>query len=49
MQNWGWACEKVTAIEVVTAEGKILTCSKDENTCLYVRNPIVILFFCLAL
>lgn len=34
-KNWGWACEKIIAIEVVTAEGKVLTCNKEENRCLY--------------
>jgi FAD/FMN-containing dehydrogenase len=31
MQNWGWACEKIVAIEVVTAEGEVLLCNETQN------------------
>lgn len=31
-QQWGWACEKVIAIRVVTADGKILLCNKDQHS-----------------
>ncbi|KAI9732770.1 MAG: hypothetical protein M1834_003708 [Cirrosporium novae-zelandiae] len=31
-RNWGWACEQVAAIDVVTAEGKLLHCSEDVNS-----------------
>ncbi|TVY14427.1 6-hydroxy-D-nicotine oxidase [Lachnellula arida] len=34
-KNWGWACEKMLAVEVVTADGDIRLCSKDENSDLY--------------
>ncbi|KAF4625090.1 hypothetical protein G7Y89_g13076 [Cudoniella acicularis] len=29
--HWGWACEKVKAIDVVTSEGNILHCDENEN------------------
>ena len=31
MQNWGWACEKVVAIDAVTAKGELIHCSSEEN------------------
>lgn len=35
MQNWGWACESIEAIEVVTADGQELRCSETENADLF--------------
>lgn len=29
--NWGWACEKIIAVEVVTANGEILLCNEEQN------------------
>ena len=34
-RGWGWACEKVRAVDVVTADGRILHCSQDENSDLF--------------
>ncbi|KAF2083824.1 FAD/FMN-containing dehydrogenase [Saccharata proteae CBS 121410] len=34
-KNWGWACESVVGIDVVTATGDILHCSKDEHSDLF--------------
>ncbi|KAJ5757404.1 FAD-binding domain-containing protein [Penicillium nucicola] len=34
-RNWGWAAEKLLAVEVVTAEGKLLLCNKDQHQDLY--------------
>ena len=34
-QNWGWACEKIRAIDVVTATGDLLHCDADQNTELF--------------
>ncbi|KAK4234685.1 hypothetical protein C8A03DRAFT_37521 [Achaetomium macrosporum] len=34
-KNWGWACERVLGVDVVTADGRKLHCDKDENTDLY--------------
>lgn len=31
-KNWGWACEKIRALDVVTAEGNILHCDEKENS-----------------
>lgn len=31
-QNWGWACEQIQAIDVVTAEGEILRCDEKNNS-----------------
>ncbi|KXH33911.1 hypothetical protein CSIM01_02246 [Colletotrichum simmondsii] len=33
--NWGWACENIVAIEVVTADGRELRCSETENADLF--------------
>lgn len=35
LQNWGWACEKVRAVDVVTADGDVLHCNASENSELY--------------
>ena len=32
VQHWGWACEKVVAIDVVTSTGEVLHCNKDQNS-----------------
>jgi FAD/FMN-containing dehydrogenase len=29
--NWGWACEKIVAVEVVTADGEMLLCNEKQN------------------
>ncbi|KAJ3943394.1 uncharacterized protein N0V96_006318 [Colletotrichum fioriniae] len=34
-ENWGWACENIVAIEVVTADGRELRCSETENADLF--------------
>jgi FAD/FMN-containing dehydrogenase len=34
-KNWGWACEKVRAVDVVTARGELLHCSSEDNSELY--------------
>ncbi|RYP00592.1 hypothetical protein DL764_006466 [Monosporascus ibericus] len=34
-ENWGWACERVLAVDVVTADGRKLHCDKKENSDLY--------------
>ncbi|KAF6808706.1 hypothetical protein CSOJ01_07378 [Colletotrichum sojae] len=34
-KNWGWACESIAAIEVVTADGRELRCSETENADLF--------------
>lgn len=31
-RNWGWACERIVAIDVVTAAGEVLKCSKTEHS-----------------
>jgi FAD/FMN-containing dehydrogenase len=31
-QNWGFACEKLLAVDVVTADGKQLHCNEAENS-----------------
>ncbi|KAF7155100.1 hypothetical protein CNMCM5623_005308 [Aspergillus felis] len=33
--NWGWACERVDAVEVVTAQGEKLLCNAEQNAELY--------------
>jgi FAD/FMN-containing dehydrogenase len=35
VQGWGWACEQIVAIDVVTAEGHLLHADKDQNSELY--------------
>ncbi|KAH8597360.1 hypothetical protein B0O99DRAFT_703236 [Bisporella sp. PMI_857] len=30
--NWGWACEKVKAVDVVTSDGRELHCTETENS-----------------
>ncbi|CAK7234552.1 hypothetical protein SEUCBS140593_008982 [Sporothrix eucalyptigena] len=34
-KNWGWACERVLGVDVVTANGELVHCDKYENTDLY--------------
>ncbi|KAJ5722501.1 FAD binding domain protein [Penicillium malachiteum] len=34
-RNWGWACERVKAVEVVTASGDLVNCSQVENSDLF--------------
>ncbi|KAJ5682092.1 uncharacterized protein N7477_002032 [Penicillium maclennaniae] len=34
-RNWGWACERVEAVDVVTAEGNLLHCNAEQNSELY--------------
>ncbi|KAH8666622.1 FAD binding domain protein [Xylariales sp. PMI_506] len=34
-KNWGWACEQIAGIDVVTADGRELYCSEQENTDLF--------------
>lgn len=34
-QNWGWACERVQAVDVVTATGELLHCNATQNRDLY--------------
>ncbi|OMP85855.1 6-hydroxy-D-nicotine oxidase [Diplodia seriata] len=31
-QNWGWACEQVVGVDVVTADGEKLHCTEQENS-----------------
>ncbi|OQD86099.1 hypothetical protein PENANT_c008G08009 [Penicillium antarcticum] len=33
--NWGWAADKLLAVEVVTAKGELLLCNKDQYQDLY--------------
>ncbi|KAI9924762.1 hypothetical protein MW887_006618 [Aspergillus wentii] len=33
--NWGWACERVEAVDVVTAAGELLHCNAQQNRDLY--------------
>ncbi|KAJ5151355.1 uncharacterized protein N7482_010607 [Penicillium canariense] len=33
--NWGWACERVQAVDVVTAKGELLHCNSEQNEELY--------------
>lgn len=34
-KNWGWACEKVLAVDVVTATGDLVRCDSSQNSDLY--------------
>ncbi|MET9970435.1 FAD-binding oxidoreductase [Streptomyces sp. NPDC006356] len=34
-RGWGWAAESVTAVDVVTADGELLTCDAEQNSDLY--------------
>lgn len=34
-KNWGWACESIVGIDVVTAEGDEIYCSQSENADLF--------------
>lgn len=35
IQNWGWACESIIGIDVVTADGRELYCNNVENSDLF--------------
>lgn len=32
VQNWGWACEQVLAVDVVTATGNLIHCNATQNS-----------------
>lgn len=34
-KNWGWACESIVGIDVVTADGEEIYCSQSENADLF--------------
>ncbi|KAL9114596.1 MAG: hypothetical protein Q9227_001274 [Pyrenula ochraceoflavens] len=34
-RGWGWACEKVLAVDVVTADGQVFHCDSHQNSDLY--------------
>lgn len=34
-KNWGWACEKVRALDVVIATGELVHCNAEQNSELY--------------
>lgn len=34
-KNWGWACEYISHMDVVTADGRQLRCSETENEDLF--------------
>jgi hypothetical protein len=34
-QNWGWAVERVTRIEAVSAHGEFIVCDKEQNSDLF--------------
>ncbi|KAI1178375.1 FAD-binding domain-containing protein [Nemania sp. FL0916] len=34
-KNWGWACESIVGVDVVTADARELHCSADENSDLF--------------
>ncbi|KAI9926163.1 hypothetical protein ASPWEDRAFT_174886 [Aspergillus wentii DTO 134E9] len=34
-RNWGWACESLEAVEVITAQGELLLCNAQQNEDLY--------------
>ncbi|KAK4173680.1 hypothetical protein QBC36DRAFT_244967 [Triangularia setosa] len=34
-KNWGWACEYMVGVDVVTAEGEVLHCSETQNEDLF--------------
>jgi len=31
-QNWGWACEQIVALDVVTAEGELIRVDANQNS-----------------
>ena len=35
IKNWGWACEQIAGVDVVTAAGEALYCSEKENSELF--------------
>ncbi|KAL3472369.1 FAD binding domain protein [Aspergillus californicus] len=34
-RNWGWSCERVEAVDVVTAQGELIHCDGEQNSDLY--------------
>ncbi|CUM67398.1 uncharacterized protein PRCAT00005092001 [Priceomyces carsonii] len=34
-RGWGWACQKIRSLRAVTHEGKLVTCSRTENSELF--------------
>lgn len=32
IQNWGWACENIVALDVVTADGRLVRVDDQENS-----------------
>ncbi|KAJ5758967.1 hypothetical protein N7520_006123 [Penicillium odoratum] len=34
-RNWGWACERVMGLDVVTAEGELIHCNSTQNQDMY--------------
>lgn len=34
-RGWGWACQLIESMRVVLHDGKVVTCSRDENTDLF--------------
>ena len=30
-QNWGWACENIVALDVVTADGRLIRVDDQQN------------------
>ncbi|EYE90816.1 FAD-binding oxidoreductase [Aspergillus ruber CBS 135680] len=34
-RNWGWGCEQVKAVDVVTADGRLVHCNTEENSDLF--------------
>ncbi|KAL1965783.1 hypothetical protein VTN77DRAFT_5104 [Rasamsonia byssochlamydoides] len=34
-RNWGWACEQVKAVDVVTADGNLVHCNSEQNSDLF--------------
>ncbi|EFX03505.1 oxidoreductase [Grosmannia clavigera kw1407] len=34
-KNWGWACERVLAVDIITADGERLHCNRSQNIDLY--------------
>jgi FAD/FMN-containing dehydrogenase len=34
-RTWGWACEKLAAVDVVTADGKLVRADEEQNSDLY--------------
>lgn len=32
MQNWGWACENIVALDMVTADGRLIRVDDQQNS-----------------